>query len=161
MFIAEKTSWNFCRTISFICFIPTILWVIGGIICCLTYVMFEMVDEVKQYLRVRDKQIHIWNIVCIVFGFLILIGGFSFVYYNFLREDSVKEYWNQEFVYISQGQYAKRFHTKKSCKGLRNSKKVLKVSLIDAESKYNRTPCRYCCEIMKTSQDLLYENFGD
>jgi uncharacterized protein YceK len=53
---------------------------------------------------------------------------------------------NGEIVYICTGGYSKRYHSTRSCKGLRNCGGTIKAISIEEAEEMGRTPCQICCE---------------
>lgn len=57
---------------------------------------------------------------------------------------------NSNNVYICTGPHSKCYHKSSRCRGLDNcSREVLQITKEEAESKYNRHPCQYCCGKIK------------
>lgn len=53
---------------------------------------------------------------------------------------------NGEIVYICTGGYSKRYHSTRSCKGLRNCGGSIKAISIEEAEQMGRTPCQLCWE---------------
>lgn len=49
-------------------------------------------------------------------------------------------------VYICTGSYSKRYHSTRSCKGLRNCGGSIKAISIEEAEQMGRTPCQLCWE---------------
>lgn len=49
-----------------------------------------------------------------------------------------------ETVYICTGGYSKRYHSTRSCKGLRNCGGTIKAISIEEAERMGRTPCQIC-----------------
>ena len=74
----------------------------------------------------------------------ILVLAIALIGLNACAEANASEQKKEEKVYICTGKYAKRYHKKENCRGLKSCKGDIEYIPLSEAKKQGKTPCGYC-----------------